>query len=216
MSQPCYLIIKTSVSNAKFQEFCKTNGALCSSAAAISHTHETTSLEPGSVPTNILISRFEDHINATEAWSACDKSALMTTKDTVAILSPAVPDEGFPAELDFLPTHANTTATETNSPTLMLIEGSVWDEKPINAYRDIIMPMLKERNAFYLVYTLADDIEVLHGEWNEGFLALSRWLTPAMAYDFWLSDTYQNTAIPTRIDAGKFSVLLFQGEQDQF
>lgn len=216
MGQPCYLIVKSGVSNAKFREFCETNSMLCSRATGMAGTHETVSLEPGSAPKNILAVRFDSAEEARASWQESDQSALSSDPDLLVMVSIAVPEEGFPPELDFLPTHKNTDVDGSSPPALMLIEGSVWDERPIDAYRDIIMPMLKERKAFYLIYALAEDTQVLQGQWSEGFLALSRWPTQAAAYDFWLSDTYQNKAIPTRIDAGKFSVLLLQGEQDHF
>lgn len=216
MGQPCYLIVKTGVSNAKFREFRETNNTLCSRAAGMAGTQETVALEPGSVPKNIMAVRFDSAEKARASWQESDQSALSSDPDLLVMVSIAVPEEGFPPELDFLPTHKNTGVDDSSPPALMLIEGSVWDEQPIDAYRDIIMPMLKERKAFYLIYALAEDIQVLQGQWSEGFLALSRWPTQAAAYDFWLSDTYQNKAIPTRIDAGKFSVLLLQGEQDHF
>jgi uncharacterized protein (DUF1330 family) len=93
----------------------------------------------------------------------------------------------------------------------MLIEGSVTDEARIDQYRDIILPMLRERGAYYPLFELGGNVRVLAGEWSQGILAVSRWSSVDPAHDFWFSDRYQNTAIPMRTGAGTFEVQLAEG-----
>lgn len=84
-------------------------------------------------------------------------------------------------------------------------------EARMDAYRDIILPMLRERGAHYPLFELGGAVGVLHGHWQEGILAISRWPDLARAHDFWFSDRYQKVAIPTRTGAGTFDVQLAAG-----
>lgn len=212
MSGPGLLIIRSNSSSRRFQNFCATNLVLRQNAIARTELQETVSLEPKSVPCHMIIVRAGSVAEAKRYWEESDKSYLEETP--LALVAEGIPDEGLPPDWDFLPTHKNVEKSPSQPPSLMLIEGSVTEEGPIDQYRDIIMPMLKERGAYYLVYTLADGVSVLSGEWSEQFLALSRWPARHLAYDFWLSDEYQEKAIPTRLNAGTFSVLLFDGVRD--
>jgi uncharacterized protein (DUF1330 family) len=52
---------------------------------------------------------------------------------------------------------------------------------------------------------------VLHGQWTDLIVAISRWPDIGRAHDFWFSERYQTVAIPTRTGAGRFDVQLVTG-----
>ena len=91
----------------------------------------------------------------------------------------------------------------------MVIRGSVSDQAGIDGYRDVILPMLKERGGYYEVFALQPgEVTTLSGQWTEQIFAISRWPQRASAEDFWYSERYQTVAIPRRLGAGHFSVHL--------
>lgn len=108
----------------------------------------------------------------------------------------------------------NISAGPSQPPTLMLIEGSASDQDKMDKYRDIILPMMKERGAYYICFQIGGDVEVLNGEWSEAIFAISRWPTLHQCRDFWLSTQYQKDAIPLRLDIGSFQVVTLEGERD--
>lgn len=75
-------------------------------------------------------------------------------------------------------------------PAHMVIEGTAYDEEAIGRYRDVILPMMRERGSYYTVFELGGNVEVLAGEWDEAIFAISRWPTIAAARDFWYSERY--------------------------
>ena len=81
----------------------------------------------------------------------------------------------------------------------------------MDAYRDIILPMMRERGAYYVAFELGGDVSVLAGEWQEGIFAISRWPSRAHAEDFWFSERYQQTAVPLRTGVGRFDVQIIEG-----
>ena len=78
----------------------------------------------------------------------------------------------------------------------------------------IILPMMFERRAYYTVFELGGDVEVLSGSWDEAIFAISRWPSRSAARDFWLSERYQTEAIPLRLDVGRFAVALVAEHRD--
>jgi hypothetical protein len=62
----------------------------------------------------------------------------------------------------------------------------------------------------YSLLTSSEGIDVLHGKWSEDIFAISRWKSMKSIHEFWYGERYQNTAIPIRIGAGKFSVIGFR------
>ncbi|NJP12362.1 MAG: DUF1330 domain-containing protein, partial [Leptolyngbyaceae cyanobacterium RU_5_1] len=96
-------------------------------------------------------------------------------------------------------------------PAYMLIEGTGIDDARMDQYRSIILPMLRERGAYYVAFELGGNVRVLAGEWAEGIFAISRWPDLAAAHDFWFCERYQKIAIPTRTGASRFEVQLTEG-----
>lgn len=56
----------------------------------------------------------------------------------------------------------------------MLIGGTGTNEARMDAYRDVILPMIAERGGFYPLFELGGAVPVLAGVWSEGILAISR------------------------------------------
>jgi len=170
-------------------------------------------LEPGTVAAGILLARWAEPGGAMDA----------ATRTIVAMLTPAVlphstplvltvnglPREGLPEMME-IPTIASVPVAPKSPPNaLMVIRGSVSDQARIDGYRDVILPMLKERGGYYEVFALQpDEVTALSGQWTEQIFAISRWPRRANAEDFWYSERYQTVAIPRRLGAGHFSVHL--------
>lgn len=170
-------------------------------------------LEPGTVGSGILLARTLDAAHATRV--AKDSLIPMLRDALPAASSPTVlrvaglPENGLPDMLD-IPTVASVPrAPSVPRNALMIIRGSVIVPAQIDRYRDVILPMLKERGGYYEVFALAEGETVaLAGEWREQIFAVSRWPTRAAAEDFWYCDRYQQHAIPLRLGGGRFSVHL--------
>lgn len=208
MTDRVYLIIRVRASYIKFQEFCTTNRNSGSTLVAACPIHEIEVLEPGTTPLHTWIGLYSTHNAAIAAWNAMDKTMLQP--GTALVL--AVP--AFNASDDRLPSRGNSAVNPRQPPALMLIEGTVQDQEAITRYTDIIMPMLREREAYYLAYTPGHNVTVLSGAWADEFIAISRWPAPHAAYDFWLSNRYQRDAIPLRSGNSSFQVVTFRGERD--
>lgn len=211
MTAQAYLIIRTKAPYVNFQRFCAANRAVGTLVAARS-IHEIEALEPGSVPLHTWIARFPSVDAARAAWASVDRSEFEKPEAPLVLLMNAMPEKGVPD--DAVPTHVNVSPGPAQPPTLMLIEGSATDQEAMDRYRDVILPMLKERGAYYIVFELGGNIEVLSGQWDEAIFAISRWPAAHLARDFWLSGTYQKKAIPLRIDVSAFQVVTLEGERD--
>lgn len=164
-------------------------------------------LEPGTIHTSLLIARFafEDDLDA--AWRAI---APQFPAGGQALAAPGLPYEGWPGHT--VPTIATVAVPAGDTPrAFMLIEGTGTDEGRMDAYRDVILPMIRERGGYYALFELGGSVRVLAGEWSEAILAISRWPTAAAARDFWFSQTYQTVAIPIRTGFGHFEVQLAEG-----
>ncbi len=215
MADPTFLIIRTKAPAVRFQRFCKANEACGGILTAAARLDEVAALEPGSLPLHIWIARFPSMDEARRAFAnRIDASELAQPEPPLVLAARAVPDDGFPPAMDFVPTRKNTDPGAAQPPTLLLIEGSARDQERMDKYRDIILPMMKARRGYYAAFELGGNVEVLSGDWSEAIFAISRWPTRQAALDFWHAQTYQETAIPLRLDIGRFSVLMMTGEPD--
>ncbi|MEM1411931.1 MAG: DUF1330 domain-containing protein [Pseudomonadota bacterium] len=204
------LIIRCAAPDVRFRAFVDKalDGAGLIGSARL---HEVEALEPGTVPAHSLVLEFPSREAARDAWATLPLSLIERPSAPLALLVSKVPETGF--DDPSIPTRANVTPGEDAGPMLMLIEGSASDQDVMNVYRDIILPMMFERHAYYIAFELGGDVEVLSGTWDEAIFAISRWPSRAAARSFWLSDRYQNDAIPLRLDIGKFSVALMAEHQ---
>ena len=197
------LIIRTQAQDARFREFA---AAAADTGTTISSTrlHDVDVLEPGTLPLHTLVIEFDSRQDALAAHQRLPLSIIEKPAAPQVLLTGKVPDAGFddPA----IPTRANVKAVPDDGPVLLLIEGSASDQDAMDAYRDIILPMMFERHAYYTVFELGGSVEVLSGEWDEAIFAISRWPSARAARDFWLSERYQQDAIPLRLEIGRFAV----------
>lgn len=170
-------------------------------------------LEPGTVASGILLAR----------WREPGATMDVATRKLVSILAAAAPahstplvlkvnglrERGLPEMME-IPTVASVpVAPKSPRNALMVIRGSVSDQARIDGYRDVILPMLKERGGYYEVFALQPgEVTTLSGQWTEQIFAISRWPQRANAEDFWYSERYQTVAIPKRLGAGRFFVHL--------
>jgi uncharacterized protein (DUF1330 family) len=214
-TQRAYLVLRSRASHAAFSGFCAVHRASCDLVAARG-AHQLEVLEPGSRAMHTWISRWPSMTAAREGFRALDLSALQLPEPPLVLLAAAVPDDGLPPELDFVPTHRNVVVGRSQPPTLMLIEGTATDQERMDRYRDIILPLMREQDAFYLSFELGGAVEVLSGAWNEAIFAISRWPQAHAARAFWLGRRYQEDAIPLRLDVGTFQVVTLEGESDDF
>ncbi len=215
MADPTYLIVRTTAPAAAFKRFLAANNACGGVISAASLMHEIVALEPGSQPLHTWIALFPSMEEAKRAWAdRIVAGDLEKPCPPLALAARAVPAEGFPSTMDFVPTRRNTDPGPTQPPTLLLIEGSASDQGRMDKYRDIILPMMKAHRSYYIVFELGGNVEVLSGDWSEAIFAISRWPTREAALGFWHDPTYQDEAIPLRLDIGKFSVLMMTGECD--
>jgi uncharacterized protein (DUF1330 family) len=170
-------------------------------------------LEPGTVASSILLAR----------WPASGPALSAVARAVVGDLAQALPPgmtplvlevnglpvQGLPEMMD-IPTVASVpVAPRSPRNALMVIRGSVSDQPRIDGYRDVILPMIKERGGYYEVFALQPgEVTAWSGEWSEQIFAISRWPARASAEDFWFSERYQTVAIPKRLGAGRFVVHL--------
>ncbi|MFZ9967192.1 MAG: DUF1330 domain-containing protein [Steroidobacteraceae bacterium] len=172
-------------------------------------------LEPGSVASGMLLARFSMELaelqQASSGLIAQLRSALPAHTEPQVLAVNGLPDQGLPEMMD-IPTVASVPVPP-KSPrnALMIIRGSVSNQEKIDGYRDVILPMLKERGGYYEIFALQPgEVLPLAGEWNEQIFAVSRWPQADNAHDFWYAERYQQVAIPKRIGFGRFSVHLLE------
>jgi uncharacterized protein (DUF1330 family) len=177
-------------------------------------------LEPGTVGSGMLLASFADG-TALQA-AARDRIIPLLKKSTPAdTVSTVLQVNGLPAEglpqMMAIPTVASVPkCPPVPRNALMVIRGRAFDQPRLDQYRDVILPMLKERGGYYEVFALAEgEVQALHGSWNDVIFAISRWPTRTAAEDFWYSERYQKTAIPLRLNgAGRFTVNLLDASLD--
>lgn len=183
------------------------------------HAGQIACLEPGSVASGLVIARWTDSGRLTDVAERqlipALRSAVPPTLTPLVLRINGLPAEGLPEMMD-IPTVASVPVPpKLPRNALMLIRGSASDPGRMDGYRDIILPMMKERGSYYEVFALQPgEVTALSGEWTEQILAISRWPEPAKAEDFWYSGRYQTEAIPHRIGAGRFSVHLLKAVGD--
>ena len=204
--RPCYLIVKLpggELPGDAARLVAEARGELLVAAAAA----EVTVLETGTTHTALLVARFAFREDLDGAWASL---APLVGGDATVLASRGLAYEGWPGSP--VPTIASVLVPAGDTPrAFMLIEGTGTDQGRMDAYRDVILPMLRERGSYYPLYELGGGVEVLAGRWSEGVLAISRWPTIAAARDWWFSDRYQQVAIPIRTGFGRFEVQLAEG-----
>lgn len=171
-------------------------------------------LEAGTRLAAVFIARWRTRTALDAFWSTPTRAAafapIARVRGSRAVGVRGVPAAGLPGH--FLPTVATVIPPELPTPPAwMLVQGSVTNLEPIQRYAEIIMPMLRERRGYYVVYAEAPDVSVLHGDWSEQAFIVSRWPDIEAARDFWWCDRYQLTAIPARTGHGDFTVVLMPG-----
>jgi uncharacterized protein (DUF1330 family) len=200
------LIVKSFAQQARFAAFVAQARAQDASVQVLACTglHDMQALEPGSLPAGLWIAKTSSETSRSGLAHLAAQVLAPQAAPPIVLSAPLAVDlgEGFPT-----PERAASLA-KGQQPAYMLIEGSVSDPAPMDAYRNIIFPLIRARGGHYLVYAGADQVEVLGAPWHAQFLAVSVWPGRALARDFWLCDRYQQDAIPTRTGAGQFSVLL--------
>lgn len=201
---PHFLVLKLpkGVSPAPLARAVETGrGTVLACAAA----DQVTPLEAGTAHTGLVIARFAFEGDLHDCFDQLELPA-----GTVALAAAGLPYEGWPGH--FVPTIATVAVPDADAPrTFMVIEGTGTDQARMDQYRDIILPMMRERGAYYVAFELGGDVRVLAGSWSEGIFAISRWPSRAHAEDFWFSGRYQSVAIPLRTGAGRFDVQIIEG-----
>ena len=210
---PWFLTVKTSpdASPETIYRWAEAARSARGAVLAAAPGDKTRPLETGTAHTGLVIIRFafpED----LDAFCASDDARELLAADPaiVALASAGLPYEGWPG--NFVPTIATVDVPDAGAPrTFMVIEGTGTDQARMDRYRDIILPMMRDRGAYYVAFELGGNIRVLAGAWREGIFAISRWPSKAHAEDFWFSDEYQNGAIPIRTGVGRFDVQIVEG-----
>jgi uncharacterized protein (DUF1330 family) len=205
---PIFLTLKTTAQEAEWADaITAARGTILAKGSA----GEVKPLEPGTAHTGLVIARFAFAEDRDAFWSS-DPACQLTAADSdlVALACNGIAYEGWPG--NFVPTIATVNVPDADAPrTFMVIEGTGTDQPRMDRYRDMILPMMRERGAYYVAFELGGDVSVLAGEWSEGIFAISRWPSKALAEDFWFSEKYQNEAIPIRTGVGKFDVQIIEG-----
>jgi uncharacterized protein (DUF1330 family) len=210
---PWFLTIKTSpdATQGTIVHLIEAAQAARGAVLAAAIADQVRPLEIGTHHTGLVILRFAFPDDLEAFWASVDVRELVAA-DTgiVALASAGIPYEGWPG--NFVPTIATVDVPDAKaSRTYMIIEGTGTDQARMDRYRDIILPMMRERGAYYIAFELGGNIRVLAGEWSEGIFAISRWPSKAHAEDFWFSDQYQKGAIPIRTGVGRFDVQIVEG-----
>nr|WP_310525170.1 DUF1330 domain-containing protein [Polymorphobacter sp.] len=209
--QPAFLVIKLPVANLALLDgwtdaIAAAHGTIL--AAALPDTVEV--LESGSRHTALIIARFAWSPDLDSFWADAAALVSLLPDGSQVLAANGLPFEGWPGHM--VPTIATVDLPAADGPpAYMLIEGTTLDQERMDAYRDIILPMIRDRGGYYPLFELGGSVRVLHGFWREDIFAVSRWPSSALAHDFWFSDRYQNIAIPTRTGAGRFDVQLTAG-----
>jgi uncharacterized protein (DUF1330 family) len=205
---PAFLTLKTSRNASQWAE---AGAAARGTALASGDAGAVEPLEDGTKHTGLAIIRFAFASDLDLFWDSAAAQALANADPAlVALATAGLPWEGWPG--NFVPTIATVNVPASDMPrTFMIIEGTGTDQKRMDQYRDRILPMMRERGAYYVAFELGGDVRVLAGEWSEGIFAISRWPSRTLARDFWYSDKYQNECIPIRTGVGHFDVQIIEG-----
>jgi uncharacterized protein (DUF1330 family) len=213
---PGFLVIKAFCPHAAFTRFAAELpglGAHAGTPLLLAPLHQVSALEPGSVPAHIAVLEYVDADERDHGWQAIEPMAraagLFDGRAPIVLAMAGIPPEGLG---DLIPTAANVPVSPAfQPPAFLLIEGSATDQQRMDRYRDIILPMMRERSSYYVAFELGGNVKVLSGEWSEAIFAISWWPSMGHALDFWLARRYQQDAIPLRLDIGHFDVLAATG-----
>jgi uncharacterized protein (DUF1330 family) len=172
-------------------------------------------LEPGTLESAVYLIEFAQEEQVKAFWASERHENLLVKMTSpaglLALSVPGLPYTGLPEALE-IPTTASVNPPEGRGPrAFMVIHGSVTDQKRIDEYRDILLPMIAAQGAYYTAFEVTGGLEVLAGEWPWEIFAISRWPDHGAGHAVWDSDRYQTKAIPTRTAAGVFHVHFFTG-----
>jgi uncharacterized protein (DUF1330 family) len=210
-----YLLMRSFSTDAAFAQFAQAAEPACAAQGGrvflSQPIHRVQTLEPGAPGCHLWAAEFATRAARDAAWRTLESAGvvdLLTAQSPPVVLAmDGLPPEGLPDPS--IPTAANITPPDSaGPPAYMLIEGSVSDQARIDAYRDVILPMIGALGGFYTVFAFASDVAVLSGAWTDQVAIISRWPDVAAAHAFWLSERYQTVAIPKRLGAGDFRVWL--------
>jgi uncharacterized protein (DUF1330 family) len=205
-SAPAFLTLKTNGHEVHWAEAVTAARGDVLAAATIA---DVTPLEPGTRHSGLVIARFSFAADRDAFWASAG-SLIHDDPELVALSTSGIAWEGWPG--NFVPTIATVDVPNAGLPRhFMVIEGTGTDQARMDRYRDIILPMMRERGAYYVAFELGGDVRVLAGAWSEGIFAVSRWPSRAHAEDFWFCDEYQKTAMPIRTGVGRFDVQIVEG-----
>jgi uncharacterized protein (DUF1330 family) len=216
-SNPGYILIELDVEHGDqigVLDFCA--GVLRDGGASVhawAPAGRISGLEPGTVAAGMLIASLADQSTidplVNQSLLPVLRQRLPAARAPKILKINGLPVQGLP-ELPDIPTVASVSRPPVGlRNALMVIQGSANNPAQMDKYRDVILPMIKDRGGYYEVFALAEgEVTALSGEWSEQIFAISRWPTRASAENFWFSDRYQNVAIPLRIGFGKFTVHL--------
>ncbi len=219
MTSPCFVVIELAGEYAGHARALESLAVVVRAergvVLAVAAPGRVAGLEPGTVAAGLLIARWPDRDGAISAIRSAILPLLhgqVPASSTPLVLAiEGLPEAGLPEMLDIPTTASVPKPPSSRGNVLLLIRGSAWDQARLDQYRDIILPMHKERGGYYEVFAVAPgQVEALSGEWTEQILAISRWPTRAAAEDFWYSDRYQTQAIPIRLGAGRFTVHMLE------
>ena len=210
---PYYLILKlgSAATAAHVQQWVDAATAARGAVMAAASALDVKILEPGTRHSGVILIRFAFVEDRASFWASEAAMALSKADpDLTAIACAGLPYEGWPG--NFVPTIATVDVPDAGAPrTYMLIEGTGTDQDRMDRYRDMILPMMRERGAYYTVFELGGDVSVWAGAWDEGIFAISRWPSRGHAEGFWYSDRYQKEAVPLRTGVGRFDVQIVEG-----
>jgi uncharacterized protein (DUF1330 family) len=203
---PAFLTLKT---NGGEQGWADAIASARGDVLAVAPASNVTPLESGTRHSGLVIARFAFAEDRDAFWAST--TALADADPAlVALATTGIAWEGWPG--NFVPTIATVDVPDTGAPRVfMVIEGTGTDQIRMDQYRDIILPMMRERGSYYVAFELGGDVKVLKGAWSEGIFAISRWPSRAHAEDFWFCDQYQKTAVPIRTGVGRFDVQIVEG-----
>ena len=205
---PAFLILKfcAATDAATVGAWSKALGAARGTVLAAGTADTVKALEEGSAHDALVLARFAVPGDLDLFWSA----APAHPAGLVALAAEGLAWEGWPGH--DVPTIATVHVPDDGvARAYMLIEGTGRDEQRLDRYRDIILPMLRERGAYYILFSLGGTTRVLAGVWDEAVLAISRWPSRARAEDFWYCERYQKEAIPIRTGVSRFDVQILDG-----
>jgi uncharacterized protein (DUF1330 family) len=208
MMDPSFLTLKTTTDNSAWADaITAARGTILAAGSA----DAVRPLELGTAHTGLVVARFAFAGDRNDFWaSSAAKQLAAADEGLVALACNGIAYEGWPG--NFVPTIASVNVPHSEAPrTFMVIEGTGTDQERMDRYRNMILPMMRERGAYYIAFELGGDVSVLAGVWSEGIFAISRWPSQALVEDFWYSEKYQKEAIPIRTGVGKFYVQIIEG-----